>query len=123
MIVDSCRTSCDSDRIPIFVNYVPSSTRQGSEALYRRDSWPTRTYIRKRRLWQREAVLAEYMSGEAGFRKFLGQLGTEASGHRHQVTNEQTGSVEEELPDIIESPALSDAAINDSGAHTTDSSF
>ncbi|MDE0080017.1 MAG: ATP-binding protein [Caldilineaceae bacterium] len=96
--------------------YVPSSTSQGSEALYRR-------LMANKELYQLEegdyggieAVLAEYMSGETGFTEVLKAARNRASGHRQEVTNEQTGSVEEELPDIIESPALSPSP-NDFGA-------
>ena len=101
---------------PNIRNYVPSSTRQGREALYRRLMANKELYqLEEGDYGSIEAVLAEYMSGEAGFTEVLKAARNRASGHRQEVTNEQTGSVEEELPDIIESPALSPAP-NDSGA-------
>ena len=101
---------------PNIREYVPSSTRQGSEALYRRLMANKELYqLEEGDYGSVEAVLAEYMSGEAGFTEVLKAARNRASGHRQEVTNEQTGSVEEELPDIIESPALSPSP-NDSGA-------
>ena len=101
---------------PNIREYVPSSTRQGSEALYRRLMANKELYqLEEGDYGSIEAVLAEYMSGEAGFTEVLKAARNRASGHRQEVTNEQTGSVEEELPDIIESPALSPSP-NDSGA-------
>lgn len=95
---------------PNIRDYVPSSTKQGSEALYRRLLANKELYrLEESDYGGIEAVLAEYMSGGANFTEVLSAARTRVSGHRQEVTDEQMGSVEEELPDIIESPALSSA--------------
>jgi molecular chaperone HtpG len=93
--------------------YVPSSTRGGVEAL-------RKTLLRNRELYRYEdselgdleGVLGDYLSGNTSLtevvkqRRSWGSWGGGWSGQSQRVSQEQVGSIESVVPDIVESPAI-----------------
>lgn len=93
---------------PHIRNYVPSSTKQGRDALYQRLKANRELFrLQESDYGKIEAILADYLSGKAEFSEVLMSSGNQISSHMQQVSNEQIGSVESEIPDIIESPTPS----------------
>lgn len=91
---------------PQIQDHVPSSTRQGRDALYRRLKENEELFRYERSdFGEIESLLADYLAGNADLEKVLTIAGHRGAGQRQEVRKEQVGSVEEELPDII---ALSD---------------
>ena len=92
---------------PLIRNHVPSSTKQGREALYRRLKANKDLFrLQESDYGEIEAVLADYLSGNADFAEVLRTAGSRASSQLQQVSNEQVGSVEEAFPDIVEPSPL-----------------
>jgi molecular chaperone HtpG len=93
-------------------NHVPSSTRQGRDALYRRLKENEELYrYDQSEFGEIETLLADYLSGKTDLEEVLksaaGHIwssGGHGSSQYQQVRKEQVGTVEEEFPDIIESP-------------------
>ena len=84
-------------------DHVPSSTKQGSEALFRRLRANKELYrLEENDYGEIESVLAEYISGETDLSEVLRTVWLRASGQRQQVTSDQVGSVEEEFPGIVD---------------------
>jgi molecular chaperone HtpG len=94
-------------------DHVPSSTRQGRDALYRRLKENEELYrYDQSEFGQIESLLADYLGGKTNFENVLRTSGEHGwysggSGQYQQVRKEQVGTVEEEFPDIIESPGQS----------------
>lgn len=86
-----------------FANYVPSSTKQGADALHK-------ILMRNRELYKYEfsdlgaleALLNDYVSGEIDFPEVLKKSSTIIKTHSQFVRQNQVGSVEQEIPSIIE---------------------
>ena len=86
---------------PQIRNHVPSSTRQGRDALFRRLKENKELFrYEESEFGQAESLLADYLAGKVDFPQVLRASG--GSGQFQQVRSEQVGSVEKELPDIIQ---------------------
>ena len=93
---------------PHIRNHVPSSTKQGRDALYHRLKANKELFrLQEGDYGKIEPLLADYLSGKVELSEVLRTAGSLASGQQQLVSNEQVGSVEEVFPDIIESPELS----------------
>jgi molecular chaperone HtpG len=89
---------------PRLRNHVPSSTRQGRDELLRRLKENKELYRYEEREYGKiEALLADYLSGKADLGDVLRSSGGHAPSQRQEVSREQIGSVEAEMPDIIQS--------------------
>lgn len=89
---------------PHIRDHVPSSTRQGRDALYRRLQENKELFrYEETDFGKVESLLADYLSGKTDLAEVLRSSGSRVSTQRQQVSSEQVGSVEQEMPDIIES--------------------
>ena len=81
---------------------MPSLTRQGRDALYKclKENKELFRY-EESEFGEVEALLADYLSGKANFDQVLRASAGRASSQRQQVSRDQVGSVEQEIPDII----------------------
>lgn len=85
-------------------DHVPSSTRQGRDALYRRLKENEELFrYEQSDFGDVETLLADYLAGKTDLEQVLKSSGGRGSGQRQEVRREQVGAVEEELPGIIES--------------------
>jgi molecular chaperone HtpG len=83
-------------------DHVPSSTRQGRDALYRRLKENEELFrYELADLGELESLLADYLTGRADLEQVLRSSGGRAAGQRQEVLKEEVGSVEEELPSVI----------------------
>lgn len=88
---------------PHIREHVPSSTKQGRDALYRR-------LKENRELFRYEmsdfgaveSLLADFLSGKADFDQVLQASGRRVTAQRQEVRKDQVGTVEEEFPDIVQ---------------------
>jgi len=89
---------------PQIRDHVPSSTRLGRDALYRRlkENEELFRYDRSE-FGEAESVFADYLAGRVDFEEVLRLSDRRGAGQLQEVLKEQVGSVEEELPSIIES--------------------
>jgi molecular chaperone HtpG len=86
-----------------FAPYVPSSTRQGADALHK-------ILLRNRELYkyessdfgELESLLSDYVLGEIDFPEVLKKSSTISRTHTQYVRQNQVGKVEQEIPSIIE---------------------
>lgn len=86
-----------------FSQYVPSSTRQGAEALHK-------ILMKNRELYKYEysdfgdidALLSDFVSGKVDFPELLRKSTTVTRAHSQSVRISQVGSVEQEIPSIVE---------------------
>lgn len=86
-----------------FAPYVPSSTKQGADALHK-------ILMRSRELYkyeysdlgQLESLLSQYVAGEIEFPEVLRKSTTVMRTHSQSVRQNQVGSVEQEIPSIVE---------------------
>ena len=84
--------------------YIPSSTQQGRDALYQRLKANKELFqLHESDYGEIEEVLSEYISGKTDFSRVLTTAGSRRSSQWQRVSGDQVGSVEKELPDIIES--------------------
>ena len=82
--------------------HVPSSTRQGRDTLYKRLKENKELFrYDESEYGEVEALLAEYLSGNADFDQVLRASASRVSSQRQQVRSDQIGTVEQEIPDII----------------------
>ena len=89
---------------PQIRDHVPSSTRQGRDALYRRLKENEELFrYEQSDCGEVESLLADYLAGKVDFEHVLRSSGGRGAGQRQEVRKEQVGSVEEELPGIVES--------------------
>lgn len=87
---------------PHIRDHVPSSTKQGRDALYKRLKENKELFrIQEGDFGEIESLLADYLAGKTDFSEVLRTSRSRASVQRQQVSKDQVGSVEEELPDII----------------------
>ena len=83
-------------------DHVPSSTKQGRDALYRRLKENKELFrLQESDYGAIESLLADFLSGKAEFSEVLRTSRSRASVQRQQVSRDQVGSVEEEFADII----------------------
>ena len=83
-------------------DHVPSSTRQGRDALYKRLKENKELFrYEESEFGEVEALLADYLSGKADFDQVLRASAGRVSSQRQQVSSDQIGTVEREIPDII----------------------
>ena len=91
---------------PQIRNHVPSSTRQGRDALYRRLKEQEELFrYELSDFGEAESLLADYLVGKADLEQVLRSSRGRGAGQRQEVREEQVGRVEEELPDILGSPS------------------
>ena len=84
--------------------YIPSSTQQGRDALYQRLKANKELFrLQESDYGEIEEVLSEYISGKTDLSHVLTTAGSRRSSQWQRVSGDQVGSVEKELPDIIES--------------------
>ncbi len=87
---------------PHIRDHVPSSTKQGRDALYRRLKEQKELFrLQESDYGAIEPLLADYLAGKVEFSEVLRTSRGRASVQRQQVSREQVGSVEQEFPDII----------------------
>ena len=92
---------------PQIRGYVPSSTKQGSDALVQRLKANKEMFrLQESDYGEIELLLTDYLSGKTEFSEVLRSAGQRMPSQWQQVRNEQVGRVEEELPDLAASPAL-----------------
>jgi molecular chaperone HtpG len=85
-------------------DYVPSSTQQGRDALYRRLKENEELFrYDQSDFGEMESLLTDYLAGKADLEQVLRSSGGQGAGQRQEVRKEQVGTVEEELPGIIQS--------------------
>ena len=90
---------------PLIRDYVPSSTRQGRDALYRRLKENEELFrYEQSEFGEAEAILADYLAGKANLEQVLRSSEGHGAGQRQEVRKEQVGKVEDEMPGIIGSP-------------------
>jgi len=93
---------------PQIRDHVPSSTRQGRDALYRRLKENEELFrYEKSDFGAVESLLADYLAGKVDLEQVLRSSRGRGAGQRQEVRKEQVGNVEEELPGIIGSPGES----------------
>ncbi|PPC99393.1 MAG: hypothetical protein CTY31_10620 [Hyphomicrobium sp.] len=98
---------------PQIRDHIPSSTRQGRDALYRRLKENKELFrYEESEFGNVESLLADYLSGKADFEDVIRSSGSRVSTQRQKLSRDQVGSVEQVIPDIIESigpvPAVSE---------------
>ena len=87
-------------------DHVPSSTKQGRDALLKRLKENEELYrYDETEYGGIESLLADYLSGKIkDFGQVLQSAAGQGAGQHQEVRREQVGTVEQELPGIIESP-------------------
>ena len=87
---------------PQIRDYVPSSTKQGRDALYQRLKENRELFrLQESDYGAIESLLADYLAGKTEFSEVLRASTGRASVQRQQVNKDQVGIVEDELPGII----------------------
>jgi molecular chaperone HtpG len=87
---------------PHIRDHVPSSTKQGRDALYKRLKENKELFrLQERDYGAIESLLADYLAGKAEFADVLRTSAGRTSVQRQEVSKDQVGSVENELPGII----------------------
>ncbi len=90
---------------PRIQQFVPSSTRDGVDALRKMLQRNRELYsYEETDLGDLEGVLGDYLSGTANLSQVLHEARTRAKPQTQSVSREQVGSVENEVPGIAESP-------------------
>ena len=90
---------------PHIRDYVPSSKRQGRDALYNRLKKNKDLFqLEEGDYGEIEPILADFLSGQTDLQEVLRSTRRQGSGYWQHLSNEQIGSVENEFPDIVESP-------------------
>jgi molecular chaperone HtpG len=100
-----------------FSAYVPSSTKQGADALHK-------ILMRNRELYKYEysdlgaleSLLSEYVSGDIDFPEVLKKSTTIIRTHSQFVRQNQVGTVEQEIPSIIENNSADKITFDEYGA-------
>ena len=87
---------------PQIRDQVPSSTKQGKDALYRRIKENEELFrYDLSDFGEAESLLADYLSGKANLEEVIRTSAERAAGQRQEVRVDQVGTIEEELPDIL----------------------
>src|SRR6185295_11936420 len=93
---------------PQIRDHVPSSTRQGRDALFRRLKENRELFRYEESDFGRvESLLADYLSGKANLGEVLRSSGSRVSTQHQKVRKDEVGTVEEEMSGIIESAGTS----------------
>ena len=86
--------------------FVPSSQRQGAEALQKLLQRSRELYrYEESELGSLDPLLAEYLAGTVSFSEVIRVAAVNVRPHTQTVTQAQVGHIEEQLPDIVDSPA------------------
>jgi molecular chaperone HtpG len=94
---------------PRVSDYVPSSTRGGVDALRKILERNRELYrYEETEIGDFEAVLGEYLSGEASLTQVLRTARSRARSHTQSVSRYQVGLVENEVPGVVDSPVAPD---------------
>ena len=59
-----------------------------------------------------DPLLSEYLAGETSFKSVLQTAVTQIRPHAQTVTSGQVGSIEEQLPDIVDSPTRTEGEVD-----------
>ena len=122
MVVECYRTARDvfSGFVKDFVRehlyphirpYILSSTQQGRDALYQRLKANKELFqLQESDYGEIEEVLTDYISGKTDFNRVLTTAGMRRSSQWQRVSGDQVGSVEKELPDIIDTDIVEEAS-------------
>ncbi|MEQ8691106.1 MAG: hypothetical protein RIC89_09770, partial [Pseudomonadales bacterium] len=87
---------------PQIKDYVPSSTKQGRDALYQRLKEQKELFrLQESDYGEIEPLLSDYLAGKVEFSEVLKTSRSRGSVQRQHVSKNQVGSVEQEFPDII----------------------
>ncbi len=87
---------------PQIRDQVPSSTRQGRDALYRRLKENEELFrYESSDFGEAESFLADYLAGKADLEQIIRSSAGHGAGQRQEVRRDQVGTVEEEMPDIL----------------------
>jgi molecular chaperone HtpG len=87
---------------PQIRDHVPSSTRQGRDALYQRLKQNEELFrYEQSDFGEVESILADYLAGKADLEQVLRSSGGHGTGQRQEVRKDQVGTVENELPGIL----------------------
>jgi molecular chaperone HtpG len=90
---------------PRIQEYVPSSTRDGVEALRKILERNRELYrYEETEIGDFEGVLGEYLKGELSFTQMLKEAQSRARPYTQIVSSHQVGSVEHEVPGVVDSP-------------------
>jgi molecular chaperone HtpG len=93
---------------PQIRDHVPSSTRQGRDALYKRLKENKELFrYEESEFGEVESLLAKYLAGEVDFEQVIRSSAGRVSVQHQELSGDQVGSVEEEIPDIIDSAGAS----------------
>jgi molecular chaperone HtpG len=102
---------------PRIQEYVPSSTRDGVEALRKILERNRELYrYEETEIGDFEGVLGEYLKGGLSFTQMLKEAQSRARPYTQVVSSHQVGSVEHEVPGVVDSPI---AQTDDEGAELT----
>lgn len=86
--------------------HIPSSTREGADALLKLLQRSRELYrYEESEFGTLEPLLAEYLSGQTTFADVIQAAVSVVRPHTQTVTSAQVGSIEEQLPDIVDAPA------------------
>jgi molecular chaperone HtpG len=89
---------------PQIRDHVPSSTRQGRDALYKRIKENKELFrYEESEFGEVESLLADYLAGKTDFNEVLRSSTGRASTQRQEVSKEQVGTLEQEIPGIMDS--------------------
>ena len=92
---------------PQIQQFVPSSTRDGVEALRKLLQRNRELYrYEETELGDLEGVLGEYLSGAASLTSVLKTARSKVRAQAQRVSREQVGTIEAEVPGIVESPVM-----------------
>ena len=87
---------------PQIRDHVPSSTRQGRDALLRRLQQNKELFrLHEDDYGEVESLLADYLAGKAEFDEVIRASGRRISTQRQEVRGDQIGTVEQEFPNIV----------------------
>ena len=93
---------------PHIRNRVPSSTRQGRDALYQRIKANKELFrLQESDYGEIETLLADYLSGKADLADILRTAGSRRTSQWQRVSSDQVGHVEEAFPDMFALPGPS----------------
>lgn len=95
---------------PRIQQFVPSSTRDGVDALRKMLQRNRELYSYEETEWgDMEGVLGDYLSGAVSFPQVLHEALTRTKPQTQSVSSNQVGSIEQEVPGIAESPVTQPA--------------
>jgi molecular chaperone HtpG len=96
---------------PQIREHVPSSTLQGRDALYRRLKQNEELFrYDQSEFGEAESILADYLAGKVDLEEVLKSSAGHGTGQRQEVRSDQVGTVENELPGILNTSADSTPA-------------